>query len=81
MAVLAYNCVEWLEIYAATAKAGLVAVPINFRLTAAEASYIVEDAEAAALIVQDELLHVAEEIGLWRKLGDDGLRKAAYRGG
>ena len=30
--VLAYNCVEWLEIYAATALAGLVAVPINFRL-------------------------------------------------
>ena len=27
--VLAYNCVEWLEIYAATALAGLVAVPIN----------------------------------------------------
>ena len=27
VAVLAYNCVEWLEIYAATAKAGLVAVP------------------------------------------------------
>ena len=55
MAVLAYNCVEWLEIYAATAKAGLVAVPINFRLTAAEARYIVENAEAGALIVQDEL--------------------------
>ena len=32
VAVLAYNCVEWLEIYAATAKAGLVAVPVNFRL-------------------------------------------------
>ncbi len=32
VAVLAYNCVEWLEIYAAMAKAGLVAVPINFRL-------------------------------------------------
>ena len=33
--MLAYNCVEWLEIYAATAKAGLVAVPINFRLVGA----------------------------------------------
>src|SRR3974377_778237 len=32
VAVLAYNCVEWMEIYAAAAKAGLVAVPINFRL-------------------------------------------------
>lgn len=33
-AVLAYNRVEWAEIYAATAKAGIVAVPINFRATA-----------------------------------------------
>ena len=35
VAVLAYNCVEWVEIYVATAKAGLIAVPINFRLSAA----------------------------------------------
>src|SRR5215472_2332961 len=52
IAILAYNCVEWVEIYAATAKAGLVAVPINFRLLGAEVRYIVENAEAAALIVQ-----------------------------
>ncbi len=32
VAVLAYNCVEWMEIYVALARAGLVAVPINFRL-------------------------------------------------
>src|SRR5262245_59851509 len=56
IAVLAYNCVEWLEIYAATAKAGLVAVPINFRLVAEEIRYIVENCEAAAFIVQDDLL-------------------------
>ena len=37
VAVLAYNCLEWVEIYAAAAKAGLVAVPINFRLVAREA--------------------------------------------
>ena len=29
--MLAYNCIEWVEIYAAAAKSGLVAVPINFR--------------------------------------------------
>ena len=56
VAMLAYNCVEWVEIYAAAAKAGLVVVPINFRLIAAEALFIIEDAECAALIVQDELL-------------------------
>ena len=32
VAVLAYNAVEWVEIYIAAAKAGLVAVPLNFRL-------------------------------------------------
>src|SRR5215475_5127560 len=56
VAVLAYNCIEWLEIYAATAKAGLVAVPINFRLSGDEINYIVENCGAAAFIVQDELV-------------------------
>src|SRR6476620_2124765 len=56
VAVLAYNCVEWMEIYAATAKAGLVAVPINFRLLGDDIHYILEDCAARALIVQDELL-------------------------
>ena len=55
IAVLAYNCVEWMEIYAATAKAGLIAVPINFRLTDEEVLYIIGDSAASALIVQDEL--------------------------
>ena len=62
IAVLAYNCVEWAEIYAATAKAGLVVVPINFRLTAAEVRFIIENSEAAAVIVQDELAGVVEEV-------------------
>ena len=56
VAVLAYNCVEWLEIYAATAKAGLVAVPINFRMLGDDILYILEDCAARGLIVQDELL-------------------------
>ena len=62
VAILAYNCVEWAEIYAATAKAGLVAVPINFRLVGPEVRFIAENADASALIVQDELVHVVEEI-------------------
>src|SRR6187551_1386669 len=42
VAILAYNCVEWLEIYVALAKTGLVAVPINFRLVGPEIQYIVD---------------------------------------
>lgn len=62
VAVLAYNCVEWMEIYAATAKAGVIAVPINFRLIGAEVRYILEDCGARALIVQEALLPSIEDI-------------------
>jgi acyl-CoA synthetase (AMP-forming)/AMP-acid ligase II len=60
--ILAYNCLEWLEIYAATAIAGLVAVPINFRLVGPEIRYIVENCEARAMIVQDELLAALDPV-------------------
>src|ERR1700758_3068783 len=63
VAVLAYNAIEWVEIYGAAAKAGLVAVPLNFRLVGKEIRYIVEDSEAAALIVQDQLVGAVEEVG------------------
>jgi acyl-CoA synthetase (AMP-forming)/AMP-acid ligase II len=52
VAILAYNRPEWLEIYAATAKAGLVTVPVNFRLVAAEIAHVLGDSGAAALIVE-----------------------------
>ena len=62
IAVLAYNRVEWAEIYLAAAKAGLVAVPINFRLTASEARFICEDCAVSALIVEDVLMTVGAEL-------------------
>jgi len=51
-AVIAYNCVEWMEIYAAAAKGGFVCVPIMFRLAQAEMEYIINHCEAKVLIVQ-----------------------------
>jgi acyl-CoA synthetase (AMP-forming)/AMP-acid ligase II len=60
--VLAYNCVEWLEIYAAAALAGFVVVPINFRLVGPEVSYIVDNCDAKALFVQSELLDAIESV-------------------
>ena len=62
VAVLAYNCIEWLEIYAAAAKGGLIAVPINFRLVGPEIAYIVNDCDARVLIVQDALMGAVEAI-------------------
>jgi acyl-CoA synthetase (AMP-forming)/AMP-acid ligase II len=62
VALLAYNCIEWLEMYAALARAGLVAVPINFRLSAPEIGYIAAHCEARAFIVQHELLDRVDSI-------------------
>ncbi len=62
VALLAYNAIEWLEIYTALARAGLVAVPINFRLVGPEVAYIVQHAEARAFIVQDDLRPLVERI-------------------
>ena len=62
VAVLAYNRMEWLEIYVAVAKAGLIAVPINFRLVGSEIRYIVENCGATAMIVEDVLAGAVEEI-------------------
>ena len=55
VALLAYNRVEWMEMYVALAKAGLVAVPLNFRLVGPEIRYIAEHCRARAFIVQDAL--------------------------
>ena len=56
VALLAYNCVEWMELYVALARAGLVAVPVNFRLVASEIEYIATHCEARAFVVQDALV-------------------------
>jgi acyl-CoA synthetase (AMP-forming)/AMP-acid ligase II len=62
VAILAYNCIEWMELYVGLAAAGLVAVPINFRLVPPEIAYIATNCEARAFIVQDDLIERVEPI-------------------
>ena len=60
--LLAYNCVEWMEIYVGLARAGLVAVPLNFRLTGTEIVYILGHAEASALVAGDDLVATIDQV-------------------
>ena len=66
--VLAHNCIEWLEIYVALARAGLVALPINFRLVGHEIQYILQDAQATGLLctplLQEKVLGVLPSLSL-----------------
>ena len=62
VALLAYNCLEWMELYVGLARGGFVAVPINFRLVPAEIEYIATNCEVRAFIVQDDLVDRIEPI-------------------
>ena len=73
VALLAYNCIEWLEIYVALARAGLVAVPINFRLVGPEVAYIMQHSEARAFIVQEPLRALVDGIRAELPIDDDGF--------
>jgi acyl-CoA synthetase (AMP-forming)/AMP-acid ligase II len=54
VAVVLENSIEIVEVYLATAKAGLVIVPISFRLVGSEVEYIVNNSDARAIVVHDE---------------------------
>ncbi len=50
VALLAHNRVEFLDVFFACAKTGIVLVPLNTRQTAGELAGILEDAQPKALI-------------------------------
>ena len=56
VAILSFNRVEWMEIYAGCAKGGQIAVPIMFRLTPADFEYIINHAECKAFIVEEPFI-------------------------
>lgn len=62
VAVLLGNRLEYPEVAAGVAKAGLVMVPLNPRLTPAESRYILEHSGARALVVDDALAAVAGDL-------------------
>lgn len=56
VAVLSFNCNQFVELYFASGKIGSVTTPLNFRLGPAELEYIINDSEAVALMVGEELV-------------------------
>jgi acyl-CoA synthetase (AMP-forming)/AMP-acid ligase II len=56
VAILAQNCPEYMEAYAAGELAGWTTVTINFRLTAAEVAYILGDSRPKCVIVEAQFI-------------------------
>jgi len=61
VALLSYNCPEFLETVFAANYLGAIAMPINWRLAAAEVRYILEHSGATALVCDHALVEVAED--------------------
>ncbi len=62
VAALLENSIEIVEVYLATAKTGLVIVPINFRLIGPEVGYIASNSDAKAFIVHQEFAPTVDSI-------------------
>ena len=62
VAVLSTNSIEYFEVYYACAMSGLIAQPINWRLSAEEITRIIEDGEPSVLICPAEFLDLRNEV-------------------
>jgi fatty-acyl-CoA synthase len=61
VALLTYNCPEFLETVFAANYLGAIAMPINWRLAAPEVRYILEHSGARALVCDEALVTLANE--------------------
>ncbi len=61
-AIIAFNRVEWMEMYAGCAKGGQICVPLMFRLAGPEIDYIINDAQCKAMIVEKPFVELIDSI-------------------
>ena len=64
LAILAPNCLEYVDLLGAAARLGAIMVPINGRLSAEEVAYVIEDVAPRVLIVADEYQTLLPQRGL-----------------
>lgn len=62
VAIISKNCIEYLEIYFACARVGLIAQPLNWRLGDIEIRRIIEDGEPAVLMASGEYADAARKL-------------------
>ncbi|MDP9466489.1 MAG: fatty acyl-CoA synthetase, partial [Actinomycetota bacterium] len=71
LALLSHNCWQYVVLAFATAKIGVVLVPVNFMLGAEEIAFILDHSDASGLVTEDALAGTA----------DSALAAAGRRGG
>ncbi|MBO2459077.1 acyl-CoA synthetase [Actinomadura violacea] len=61
LALLSHNCFQYAVLAFATAKLGVVLVPVNFMLNADEIAYILGHSGASGIVAEDALVATAEK--------------------
>ena len=62
VAILLYNCIEWLPIYFGILKTGATAVPLNFRYDSEEMLYCIEKSDSDVVLFGPEFIGRMESI-------------------
>ncbi len=63
VSILARNSIVYIDLFYGLPKIGAIFAPFNWRLTARELSYMINDLEPKALLVEPEFVPVVAEIG------------------
>ena len=71
VAVVLLNCLEFLELYFASAKLGIIFVPLNWRLAGPELEYQLNDSGARMLVFHDSFLGSVDLIRMSLKVERD----------
>jgi len=62
VAILSYNCNQFLEAYYALGKIGGIAVPLNFRLHTEELTYMINHSDAEVFIIGEPFVQMVKDM-------------------
>ncbi|MEM6376977.1 MAG: long-chain fatty acid--CoA ligase [Bacteroidota bacterium] len=62
VAVMALNCIEYITLFAAAQKNGMILVPLNYRLACVELQYLLETADPKLFIIEPNFQEASSEI-------------------
>ncbi|MDO5656433.1 MAG: AMP-binding protein [Flavobacteriaceae bacterium] len=58
IAVLAEHCLEYITLFSAMQKSGIIMVPLNYRLSSVELEYIINDAAPSVIFYEEKFSHL-----------------------
>jgi fatty-acyl-CoA synthase len=68
IAILAENCLEYIVLFSAIQKTGLVMVPMNYRLAGAEIDYLLQNAAPKLVIAEEKFEAVLQDAPTYQEI-------------